>query len=82
MTAVIATGLMANPTDGTFVSGSGSIDTSDPSNIGVTVNGMSTTRAIVEWDTFSIASDESTTFTLPTDDSAILNRVTWLRWHP
>ena len=76
MTAVIATGLMANPTDGTFVSGSGSINDMDPSNITVSVNGMSTTRAVIEWDTFSIGSDETTTFTLPTTDSAILNRVT------
>jgi len=42
---------------------------------GVTVN-QDTNKAIIEWRTFNISPDESTSFVQPTNDAVILNRVT------
>jgi filamentous hemagglutinin family protein len=73
MSAAMVTGLMANPSGGSVVSGSVAIDTTDPTAIVVT---SGSDRSIVEWTSFSIDGSESTTFTLPSSTSAILNRVT------
>ncbi|HSI83462.1 MAG TPA: choice-of-anchor Q domain-containing protein [Candidatus Methylacidiphilales bacterium] len=66
-------GCWANPQGGTVVGGSASI--SSP-GAGQVVVKQSSNRAIVNWQSFSSRSGETTTFVQPSSKSAILNRVT------
>ncbi len=63
----------ALPRGGAVASGSASI--SSPSANSLTVT-QTSQRAIVNWDSFSIGSQNSVTFTQPNASAAILNRVT------
>lgn len=64
--------LQANPTDPTIVSGDVSFSSSEAT---LDVN-SSSTRAIVEWESFSNEATQTINFNLPSSTSAILNRVT------
>lgn len=62
----------ANPSGGTVVGGSASIDSAPGS---VTVR-QTSNRAVIDWQDFSIGNGESTTFEQPGRNSVTLNRVT------
>lgn len=64
--------LWGNPEHPTVVAGSATFDSSDPH----TLNVSATDRSVIAWDSFSIASGETTYFELPSVDSTVLNRVT------
>ena len=63
--------LLANPTAGAVVAGAATIGAAGKT---LTVN-QSSNAAIINWQTFSIASGETTKFFVPTSSSATLNRV-------
>jgi filamentous hemagglutinin family protein len=63
--------LRANPTGGAVVAGSAVIG---PTGKTLTIN-QSSNIAIINWQTFSIGSGETTKFFVPTSSSATLNRV-------
>jgi filamentous hemagglutinin family protein len=65
------TGAEANPTSGQVTAGQATIASSG-STLTVT---QSTSRAIINWQTFSIAAGETTKFLQPSATSAVLNRV-------
>jgi filamentous hemagglutinin family protein len=65
--------LQANPGNGTVISGDASFYEPDAYTLNV---GVSSSRTIIEWDDFSISPNETTYFSLPSSDSAVLNRVT------
>lgn len=65
--------LQANPQNPTVVSGTVNFDNPNASTLEVT---SESTRAIVDWETFSITSTQTTEFILPSSSAAILNRVT------
>ncbi len=65
--------LNANPSDPTVVSGDVSFSTPQTGTLQVSSN---SSRSIVDWESFSIGSSETTEFVLPSSSSAILNRVT------
>ena len=69
--------LFANPSDPTIVypPEDPMAVTFDTSGSTLTVTVPTETRVIVDWDSFSIGSTETTTFDLPSTSSAILNRV-------
>lgn len=66
------TGAQANPTGGNVVAGSAAITSAGKT---LTVN-QSSSRAIINWQGFSIGAGETTRLNLPSSVSAILNRVT------
>ncbi len=68
-----ASSLFALPEGGTTGSGNVTFDYSVPGALTIT---STSDRSIVNWDSFSIDTSESTTITLPSSTSAILNRVT------
>src|SRR5580693_1173241 len=63
--------LLANPTGGAVVAGSATIGAAGKT---LTVT-QSTNNAIINWQTFSIASGEATKFLVPNSNSATLNYV-------
>jgi filamentous hemagglutinin family protein len=63
--------MLANPTGGNVTSGAATISSSGKV---LTVN-QSSNIAIINWQTFSIATGETTTFVQPSAASAVLNRV-------
>lgn len=65
--------LTANPSDPTVVSGDVSFSTPQTGTLQVSSN---SSRSVVDWESFSIGSSETTNFVLPSSSSAILNRVT------
>jgi filamentous hemagglutinin family protein len=69
---VFTTGLRANPTGGNVAAGSAAIAGQGTS--AVTIN-QASNIAIINWQSFSIGSGESTTFLQPSAASAALNRV-------
>nr|NIL98847.1 filamentous hemagglutinin N-terminal domain-containing protein [Planctomycetales bacterium]NIP71024.1 filamentous hemagglutinin N-terminal domain-containing protein [Planctomycetales bacterium] len=64
--------VMANPVGGVVVNGAASIQSSGNT---LTVN-QATDRAVINWQGFSIDAGEITQFNLPSNSSAVLNRVT------
>lgn len=69
----IASLLHANPESPTVVSGDVSFNQPDAYTLEVS---SSSSRSIVDWETFSISANQTTSFNLPSSSSAILNRVT------
>ncbi len=63
--------LLGNPTGGAVVAGGATIGSAGKT---LTIN-QSSNLAIINWQTFSIASGETTKFFVPTSSSATLNRV-------
>jgi filamentous hemagglutinin family protein len=63
--------LGANPTGGQVAAGSASIHTAPGT---VTVN-QASNQAVIDWQSFSIGSNELTKFIQPSSNSAVLNRV-------
>ena len=63
--------LLANPTGGAVVAGSATIGAAGKT---LTIN-QSTTSAIINWQTFSIASGETTKFIVPSSSASTLNYV-------
>src|SRR5258705_5352382 len=75
-TAFLVLGLLpcsAEPKGGCVVGGSATIQS--PGNGNVTVN-QTSSRAIINWNTFNIGAGETTTFVQPGSSSVVLNRVT------
>ena len=70
---LLASTAMANPENGTVVSGNASIVTASPDRLNVV---QSSDRAIINWQGFSIAPGEWTDFQQPGTGSVTLNRVT------
>ncbi len=68
--AFVPSALWANPTGGTVVSGTASMSTS-----GTTLNVVNSNGAIIDWQTFSIRSGETTNFLQPSATSTVLNEV-------
>src|ERR1700722_13674609 len=62
----------ANPRGGNVVAGSATFDRSTPNTL--TVNTASN-NTIINYNSFSIAADETTRFNQPSANSAVLNRV-------
>ncbi|MCH8208535.1 MAG: filamentous hemagglutinin N-terminal domain-containing protein, partial [Nitrospinae bacterium] len=65
--------VFALPQDGTVVGGSVDIQQVSPQQLDII---QSTDKAIIDWNTFSIALDESTNFLMPSSNSINLSRVT------
>lgn len=66
--------IWANPSGDTLVSGTGfSVNNPDAYHCEISAE---STRTIVNWESFSIGSGQTTTITLPSSSAAILNRVT------
>lgn len=65
--------LWANPTGGTVARGNANIKVESPTRTIIT---QTTDRAIINWNSFSIAKGEQTVFRQPSASSIILNRVT------
>jgi filamentous hemagglutinin family protein len=65
-------GTWANPTGGQVVLGNANISTLDPSNLLIE---QLSDRALIQWDSFSIAAGEITRFVQPGSGSVALNRV-------
>jgi filamentous hemagglutinin family protein len=65
--------LYALPEGGSVVAGEASIHLQDSQTLAV---GQATDRAIINWDQFNIASNETVLFTQPGPDAVALNRVT------
>ncbi|MDP1586329.1 MAG: filamentous hemagglutinin N-terminal domain-containing protein, partial [Prosthecobacter sp.] len=63
---------LANPTDGVVIMGNAQIQNTAP---GLTTILQSTDRAVIDWQSFSIAAGEQTKFIVPDATSATLNRV-------
>ncbi|CAA7623892.1 exported hypothetical protein [Candidatus Terasakiella magnetica] len=72
LVAVVPGMALANPQGGTVAEGAATITTA-PST--VTVN-QSSNRAVINWQSFSIAAGETTRFNQPSSSSVTLNRVT------
>ena len=64
---------MAAPTGGSVVYGSATI-TQTPDGDLTTIH-QSTDRAVINWDSFNIGSTDTVVFTVPSSDSATLNRI-------
>src|SRR5690349_3806893 len=62
----------ANPTGGTVVQGSATINQANPDNTVVT---QTTDRAAINWQGFSIGAGQTTQFIQPSTSSTALNRV-------
>src|SRR5262245_17203563 len=74
--ALLALGLapvVAGPEGGTVVARSATMEGAGPAN--VTIN-QSSSRAIINWNTFNIGAGESTRFNQPSSSAIVLNRVT------
>jgi filamentous hemagglutinin family protein len=67
-----ATGAFANPKGGEVVGGSATINSPDSSTLHID---QSTDKAIIDWQSFDIAPDETTQFFQPDRTSVTLNRV-------
>lgn len=72
--AIPAAGLLANPTDGRVVSGSGSISETLPGVLEI----QASDKTILEWRDFSVGEGEQVRFLLPSSEAAALNRVAGL----
>ncbi|MEZ0298528.1 MAG: beta strand repeat-containing protein, partial [Candidatus Methylacidiphilales bacterium] len=68
--------LLANPNGGTVTGGSATISSSGPGQPSQVTVTQTSNRAVVNWNGFSVAKGETTTFVQPSSRSAILNRVT------
>jgi len=68
---VFVTSLIANPQGHQVISGQASIAHSDNLSMHITASD----KAIINWDSFSIASKEMTKFIMPSSTSSVLNRV-------
>ena len=64
--------LYSNPTDGSVAAGSATIT----DILKTTLINQSSDKLIINWRDFSIASDETTRFVMPSASSSVLNRVT------
>jgi filamentous hemagglutinin family protein len=68
--ALMASSARAGPNGGTVVGGSATI-----SGTGTVVVNQSSSKAIINWQTFNLATGESATFNQPGADAIVLNRV-------
>ena len=71
-TITISPLVFANPTDGVISAGSAIISTP---NAQTTVINQSTNKAVIDWQSFNIASNEKTQFIQPSSSAITLNRV-------
>ena len=71
LAAAVPEAALAGPTDGVVRAGAATIATS---GVATTVN-QTSDRAVIDWRSFNIAAGESVSFSQPTSQSAILNRV-------
>ena len=72
MAALVATPAAANPQGGTVTAGSATISTPTATTTQVI---QTTSKAVVDWQSFSIGNGETTSFIQPSSDSITLNRV-------
>ena len=70
--AVVPSALYANPTGEQVVGGAAGFNRPDAATLIVNQN---TDRAVINWNSFSIANGELTRFVQPSSSSAVLNRV-------
>lgn len=70
-TLLFVNNIFANPDSPTVISGNVHVEQNDQ-----ILNITASNRAIIHWDSFSIGAEETTRFNLPTENAAVLNRVT------
>src|SRR5579883_1623375 len=71
--AVSSSVVRANPTGGTVVAGTATINQANPNQ---TVINQSSDKAIINWSSFSIDANQATIFHQPSSSATALNRVT------